>query len=132
MKTSHIIGILGIAAAIVIIIVSLGNTSSYVTFETATENPESEYHVVGVLAEDEDLYYNPEENPNYFSFHMVDRDGNKSKVEYYNAKPQDFERSEQIVIIGQMTNSAFRADKILMKCPSKYQEEEIQLKQSSI
>jgi cytochrome c-type biogenesis protein CcmE len=35
-------------------------------------------------------------------------------------KPQDFERSEQVVIKGKMQGTAFQADEILMKCPSKY------------
>jgi cytochrome c-type biogenesis protein CcmE len=36
------------------------------------------------------------------------------------AKPQDFERSEKLVLIGKMENDTFYASKILMKCPSKY------------
>lgn len=39
------------------------------------------------------------------------------------AKPQDFERSEQIVVTGSMKDNQFYADEILMKCPSKYKEE---------
>ena len=44
---------------------------------------------------------------------------------YFNPKPQDFERSEQVVITGNMKNDVFVADKILLKCPSKYTENEI-------
>ena len=46
-------------------------------------------------------------------------------VIYTSPKPQDFERSEQIVIIGNIQNDIFRADKILMKCPSKYEDKEL-------
>jgi cytochrome c-type biogenesis protein CcmE len=42
------------------------------------------------------------------------------KVIYNGAKPQDFEMSEQIVVTGRAENGVFKADKILMKCPSKY------------
>ena len=36
------------------------------------------------------------------------------------SKPQDFEKSEQIVVIGKMEAGNFVASDILMKCPSKY------------
>jgi len=43
------------------------------------------------------------------------------------AKPQDFERSEQIVLTGKMKGDEFLASKILMKCPSKYVNNKIQI-----
>jgi cytochrome c-type biogenesis protein CcmE len=43
---------------------------------------------------------------------------------YYNQpKPQDFERSEEITMKGYATDTAFIAEEILMKCPSKYNEQ---------
>jgi cytochrome c-type biogenesis protein CcmE len=39
--------------------------------------------------------------------------------------PPDFTRSEKVVVIGNYQNNAFVARKILLKCPSKYQEEKI-------
>ena len=43
------------------------------------------------------------------------------KVLYHGTKPQDFERSEQIVLVGKMKEEGdFQASSILMKCPSKY------------
>jgi cytochrome c-type biogenesis protein CcmE len=39
-------------------------------------------------------------------------------------KPQDFERSEQIVLTGKMRGEDFVASDMLMKCPSKYKDEE--------
>ena len=44
---------------------------------------------------------------------------------YYNPKPQDFDRSDQIVITGAMSGDTFVADQILLKCPSKYTENEL-------
>jgi len=66
------------------------------------------------------LEYNPEENANLFGFYLVDRNGTERKVVFKGTKPQDFERSEPAVIIGKMNGEVFNADKILMKCPSKY------------
>ena len=42
-------------------------------------------------------------------------------------KPQDFEKAEQIVIVGHTKNNVFVADKILMKCPSKYEDKEVKI-----
>jgi len=44
-------------------------------------------------------------------------------VIYNQPKPQDFERSEEITMTGYATDSAFIATDILMKCPSKYNEQ---------
>ena len=44
------------------------------------------------------------------------------------AKPQDFELSEQIVLTGKMQGDVFMASDMLMKCPSKYKDEEIYIK----
>ncbi len=58
-----------------------------------------------------------------FKFEMLD-ENNVSQVVYYpNPMPTDFLRSEQVVVVGAYQNGNFVADKILLKCPSKYQEE---------
>jgi cytochrome c-type biogenesis protein CcmE len=77
------------------------------------------------------MYYNPEKDPNYFSFFIRDKDGVEKKVILLREKPQDFELSEQIVITGKMKAEEFIATDILLKCPSKYKDEEIYIKQES-
>ena len=69
--------------------------------------------------------YNPSVNPDLFTFFMVDNKGEEKKVLLHKSKPQDFERSEQIVLIGKAQGGEFHADEILMKCPSKYNEGKI-------
>ena len=51
---------------------------------------------------------------------MTDSKGIRKQVLYNGTKPQDFERAEQIVVIGRMEGETFHASQILMKCPSKY------------
>ena len=58
-----------------------------------------------------------------FSFYMFDEQGVERKVIYFNAKPQDFEKSEKVVIIGSMKGDTFVAKSLLLKCPSKYNDE---------
>ena len=59
-------------------------------------------------------------NANLFGFYLIDNEGLEKKVLYNGSKPQDFERSEQIVVVGKMDGDEFHASQILMKCPSKY------------
>lgn len=120
MKKVHIILIVIIAVGIGALITTLGNTNTYAAFEEAKANPEKEYHVVGKLSKDKPLEYDPVRNTDEFIFFMKDNNGVENKVVLHKNKPQDFERSEQIVVIGKMQADAFHANDILMKCPSKY------------
>ena len=85
--------------------------------------------MVGQLNKEAEMTYDPEVNANLFAFSMVDNNGEEQRVHFAGSKPQDFERSEQIVLVGKYENDTFQASKILMKCPSKYndgQEGELQ------
>ena len=119
MKKIHIIGIVIIAASVGVILSTISDSSTYTDFEKASENPGLEYQVVGKLNLENEMSYNPEENP-YFTFYMIDSEGKEEMVKFKGSKPQDFERSDQVVITGQYINGEFIASKILMKCPSKY------------
>lgn len=120
MKKIHIVGIIVIAVAIGVIITSLKNTTSYADFTEAISNQEKEYHIVGKLDKEQPLIYDPKINADEFVFTLVDNKGVHKRVVLHKNKPQDFERSEQIVIIGKMKGDEFHANDILMKCPSKY------------
>ncbi len=126
MKKSSILGIVVIAVFIAIIISIYGDSSTYASFDEAQET-EAELHVVGQLNKEKELVYNPTQNANYFSFYMLDEHGKECKVIFQGSKPQDFERSEQIVLTGKMVGEEFHASKILMKCPSKYNDQQIEV-----
>src|SRR4051812_30395174 len=102
MKKLHIIAILVIAVAIGVILVSLRNTSTYADFAEALANPDKEYHVVGKLDKNQPQVYEPRINPDEFLFTMVDNKGTSRHIVLHKSKPQDFEKSEQIVLIGKM------------------------------
>jgi cytochrome c-type biogenesis protein CcmE len=120
MKKIHIIGIIIIAVCIGFIMTSLSDSTTYATFREASASPGTEFHVVGKLNKEKETIYDPAANANLFTFYMIDRDGMERKVLLYKNKPQDFERSEQIVLIGKYEGEEFHARDILMKCPSKY------------
>lgn len=132
MKKTHIIGILVIAAAIAIIISTAGDASTYVSFEQAYQmaatGNKTNIHVVGQLKKDADgkiTGIEPGADRLSFSFVLVD-DARREQTVYYNEPmPADFQRSEKIVVIGSFHGERFVADKILLKCPSKYQENKL-------
>jgi len=136
MKKSHILGIIVIAVAITIIISTAGDASTYVTFgeaqEMAKNGNNSKIHIVGELTKNESgeaVGIKPSEDKLSFSFDMVDENNKLQKVFYRDPMPADFLRSEKVVVVGSFKNDAFIADKILMKCPSKYQEQELKTNQ---
>jgi cytochrome c-type biogenesis protein CcmE len=140
MKKTHILGIAIIAIAISIIVSTAGDASSYVSFkeakELAEEGDNNAVHVVGRLKKDDrnhivGMHYEPLKDPNYFTFMLVDTNRLEQQVVYFKPKPQDFERSEQVVIIGKMQKDVFVADQILLKCPSKYVENEIKAEKTA-
>lgn len=129
MKKSHIIGIIIIGIAIAVIISTAGDASTYVTFDEAQEmassGNSSSIHVVGELKKTQSgeiIGIQPSVDKLSFSFVMVDENQNEQTVFYNEPMPPDFQRSEKVVVIGSYQQNMFVADKILMKCPSKYQE----------
>lgn len=131
MKTQYIVAIIVIAVAITIIISMAGDASSYVTFAEAKELSDNGYkksiHVVGELPKTTSgeiigLIESPDKRS--FKFQMLDENGFRQQVLYANPIPADFTKSEQVVIIGSYREKFFVAEKILLKCPSKYQDDE--------
>ena len=132
MKKSYIVAILVIAAAIAIILSTAGDASTYVSFDEAfqlaSNGNSKSIHVVGELKKDtsgEIIGLEPGSDKVSFSFLMVDEQGKEQKVFYNEPMPPDFTRSEKVVVIGHYQQDLFVAEKILLKCPSKYQEEKI-------
>lgn len=124
MKRSHIIAIVIIAVAVAALVGSLYDSSTYADLDQAMANPGKEYHVVGVLDRTQDIVYEPSLNASLTTFTLQDLEGRTCKVHLAKAKPQDFERSERLVLIGEATeDGVFHARDMLMKCPSKYNEE---------
>ncbi|RTQ45004.1 cytochrome c maturation protein CcmE [Hymenobacter gummosus] len=134
MKKTHLLALVVIAIAISVVMATASDASVYVSFgeakELAADGDLRKVHVVGRLPHDAQknivgMQYNPTVDPNYFTFMLVDTNKVQQQVVYFNPKPQDFEKSEQVVITGNMRNNVFVADKILLKCPSKYVEKDV-------
>ncbi|MEQ6121681.1 cytochrome c maturation protein CcmE [Reichenbachiella sp. MALMAid0571] len=134
MKKSHIFGVIIIGVAIMIIISTAGDASTYVTFgeakEFAQNGDDKKIHVVGSLKKDtngEVVGLKTSPDMLSFSFQMVDHNGVEQSVIFNEPMPADFLRSEQVVVVGSYNKDLFVASKILMKCPSKYQDETVEI-----
>jgi len=61
-----------------------------------------------------------------FTFYMVDVKGNEMKVVYNGTIPNNFESATSVVVTGKYVEGSFHAKDILTKCPSKYEEQQVQ------
>lgn len=111
-----------------------GDASTYVTFKDATdmakEGDNDKVHVVGKLKKNNQgnivgMFYDPVMDANRFEFVLIDNNNLEQTVIYNQPKPQDFDKSEQVVIVGNMRGDVFMASQIIMKCPSKYEDKEL-------
>ena len=132
MKKTHIIALLVIAVAVAIIITTAGDASSYVSFDQAYQMASSgntkSIHVVGALKKDFDgqiIGMEKSADMLSFSFVLIDDNNKEQKVYYNEPMPPDFTKSEKVVVIGHYDADIFIAEKILLKCPSKYQDDKL-------
>ena len=124
MKKIYVVVVVMIVAAIGLLVNAAGDTSTYSTCDDAARSG-GKVKIAGQLAKDQEMHYDPQKDPNYFTFYLTDTEGKQRKVVLLREKPQDFEMSEQIVLTGKMKGEEFVATEMLMKCPSKYKDEEI-------
>ena len=101
MKKLHIVVIVLIAVSIAALILTISDSSTYADFSEAFSQGGQEFHVVGKLNKDKATQYLPEADANRFEFYMIDAKGIEKKVILEKPKPQDFEKSETIVVIGE-------------------------------
>ncbi len=127
----HIVALVMIAAAAVMIVLSSADLSTFTTFAKAEESGKR-VKISGTYSKIDPLFYEPNKNPNYFSFYLIDKDNEKRQVEVHKPKEQGFENSESIVLTGKMNDEGvFQASEVLLKCPSKYKEEQLALRKEA-
>ncbi|MDP4285410.1 MAG: cytochrome c maturation protein CcmE [Bacteroidota bacterium] len=130
MKTSSIIILVAIAAAIGTLLMYSVDFSTYDTIASAKEKPGKYVHLIARLDKSKPIQYDAIKDPNYLSFYATDSLGNSTKVIYHNTKPSELEQSDRVVLKGKMEGNVFECDNILMKCPSKYKDDKKQLEKT--
>jgi cytochrome c-type biogenesis protein CcmE len=122
-----------IAAALAIGFVLLGVTSfqktltPYLSFEEARK-ADGVVQVMGGLDKTSDRYDTAKEE---LRFDLLDTAGGRMPVTYRGIKPGNFKDAVSIVAIGPYRDGRIQAERLLVKCPSKYQGAEVEKSYSS-
>ncbi len=103
---------------------NLFSEASIYTDFTKAESLNKKVHVVGKWTRRDDYFYDSQRD--VLDFWMADSLQREVKVRFHDPMPANFESAEKIVVIGKMEDGHFEADHIQMKCPSKYNKEEIE------
>ncbi len=120
MKPAYIVGGLVVLAAVVLGAVSFVNSlTPYVSIAEARSAGRS-VQVHGYLKED--LGYDAS---GAYRFILTDDQGDEMLVVYKGTRPANFQQASGFVAIGRYDaqTDSFQARKLLVKCPSKYQEQ---------
>jgi len=119
MKVKYIIGIIIIIAFGAFAITSFKSSiTPYVSIQEAIESGGA-VQVKGQRV-DAGMF---DVDQNVFKFTLKDEKGNQIEVIYDGAKPGNFEQATEVVCQGEYKEGKFHAKNILVKCPSKYQDE---------
>jgi cytochrome c-type biogenesis protein CcmE len=123
MKKIHIILLLLVLGGIVGMSFFIKDLTTYETFASAAAKT-NQFVVVKVqLDKTAPIEYDMVKDPNKTIFYAKDKDGQRTRVVYNNAKPTDMEKSEGIDLNGYMRGDHFECTKLQMKCPSKYKDD---------
>ncbi len=125
MKKTHLIGLLFVVIATGVIVSLVFQLDTYAGFAEARAHPGRQFHIIGKLDTEMPVVERVEQGALMLSFYMVDGQGDVAEVLYFGQKPQDFELSDEVVLIGKYESGRFMASSLLLKCPSKYRPEEL-------
>lgn len=118
MNKRYIVGFVVIAiSGIVGFSAFRGTLTPYVDFAQARELNRS-CQVMGVI-DKENVRYDVEAGVLHFS--ISDDLGHILPVAYHGVKPGNFDQALSVVCSGRFEDGVFRAERLLVKCPSKYQ-----------
>ena len=117
-----------IAAVLTLAFVGFGLTAfqktltPYLSFDEATKS-KGVVQVMGALDKQSDRYDTGREE---LSFELLDPQGRRMPVMYRGIRPGNFKDAISIVAIGRYKEGRIEAEKLLVKCPSKYQGAEVE------
>ncbi|HOO72659.1 MAG TPA: cytochrome c maturation protein CcmE [Spirochaetota bacterium] len=124
MKNRNIILFSIVLILMVVAVLSLSNNimSPYVSFEYAVRNQGSYVQIIGMRDKSKPVEY----KDGSFSFTIKGEEGDSMVVSHNGAVPLNFDHADRIVLLGKYDrgSGAFLADKVLVKCPSKYSKEQ--------
>jgi cytochrome c-type biogenesis protein CcmE len=121
MKKGYIVAAVLAVGFLVLGVTAFRSTlTPYVTFDVAMKTAGS-VQVMGSLEKGSEKY---DANAQELAFSIIDDHGRTLPVVYRGIKPANFRDALSIVAIGRYRSGALHAEKLLVKCPSKYQGQE--------
>jgi cytochrome c-type biogenesis protein CcmE len=95
------------------------NLTPYVSFKEAKAGKDRVFQIMGPLDRSQPITYTGVLN---FTL-KEEKTGETIPVRFKKSKPNTFDQATQITAIGTWNGEYFEARKLLVKCPSKYEEE---------
>jgi cytochrome c-type biogenesis protein CcmE len=126
MKKMHIVLIVLIAAVSAILVSTYTKAVDSVTFAEASAKPDRQVKVVGTFDKTHEVEYDANTDADLTKFYVVDSEGDSHFVQLRDkqGKPMGLEMSENVTLEGKMgSDGVFYASHMLMKCPSKYNDQ---------
>ncbi|UCF63624.1 MAG: cytochrome c maturation protein CcmE [bacterium] len=124
MKIKYIVGILIIVGFVAFAAINLSKSlTPYVSLDDAKKSNKV-VQVKGQRVAGSEKF---DVEKKVFTFKMADDKGEQFDVIYHGVKPANLEQAEEIVVIGRYTQGHFEAEQLLVKCPSKYQAEGVEI-----
>lgn len=96
----------------------LRTSSPYVTIAQARQNGETGLHLEGDILQSSVKTLG---SKHLLTFNVRDVNGDTIEVEYTGAVPENFAEANKVVAVGQMKGDTFASERLLVKCPSKYE-----------
>ena len=123
MKKGYVVaGVLAVAFVLLGVTSFTKTLTPYLSFDEARK-ARGVVQVMGGLDKTSDRYDTASQR---LSFELVDDRGGRMPVSYGGIKPANFKDAISIVAIGRYRDGRIEAEKLLVKCPSKYQGAEVE------
>jgi cytochrome c-type biogenesis protein CcmE len=118
MNKRYIIGGIIIAVALIAAFGAFQDSlTAYVDFAQA-RTLDRNCQIIGDIVKEEIAYDNVD---GHLRFPITDEDGDRMLIRYAGPIPGNLEQAKSVVAIGQYVGDHFAAERLLVKCPSKYQ-----------
>lgn len=119
-------GLLVIGLVIVLIVQATMTTGAY--YLTVSELEAKGFEMVGervrvsgAVVEGSEVWQAKEMT---LSFAITDEDGSQLPIVFYGPRPDNFQRAAEAIVEGELlADGTFKANTLLLKCPSRYEEE---------
>ncbi|NUQ37360.1 MAG: cytochrome c maturation protein CcmE [Caldilineales bacterium] len=118
-------GVLIVAAILYLIVTSISATGAYYMSVSELNSQGAEIvgrkvRVSGPIVPESEQW----DAPNLMlNFKMTDDSGEQMVVSFHGSRPSNFSMATEAIIEGEMTDAGvFRADHLMLKCPSRYEE----------